>query len=433
LDDGRRAVPKQVGALPWPHGAPPGITPNQESPMSITRAFVVTGLALAAATACVDRSSPIATGPDSSGAVETAPPQAGARRPERLARLFARALRNPAFRSYLKAQLDSSPFPEHKIQLQGFLAARGRRALQDLATENATSVDDVEGEAARAIPLEVYLPVPAHRAAWTGDDHVLVATALQDREAPVAFSPNGARTILSPDHPPATPVIAVVPVETDFSAPPRAKCSGEACNPDGGGSTSSVGLFMTKAHFDDDYEGWLKGAPEYEIHVLGQLGSTDSLTDYQCAGALAGGPYAFNQDENDWSGSVLLFSQKQLDSYKAAHPGQSLRILALEDDDTACKIVTNKNDLESILLVADSLYSSRTGGRDTTTTSGKYYKAAKVLRTILTYLASFIKTNDDLIGTAIEDDVVGKFYSGYNWIIKGKDNITHGWINLEMR
>jgi hypothetical protein len=409
-----------------------GVHPNQELTMSPSRTLLVCGLTLTAA-ACVDRSSPIATAPDSSGPVGTVEaPGALARRPERLARLFAGALRNPAFRADLKARLDASPFPEHKIQLQGFLAERGRRAVHDIAVENGTSDADVEGEAARAIPLEVYLPVPAQRAAWTGDANVLVATALQDREAPVAFSPEGRRTILSPDAPPATPVIAVVPVETDFSRPPSAKCL-DCGGGGGGGDLLASGLYMTKSHFDDDYEGWLKGAPEYEIHVLGQLGNTDSLTDYQCAGAEAGGPYAFNQDEKDWTGSVLLFSQKQLDDYKAAHPGQSLRILALEDDDTACKIVMNKDDLDRALRFVDSVYTKHTGGRDTTTSSeGKVFKSAKVVRNLLTLLASFIKTNDDLIGTAVEDDIVGAFYPGFNWIIKGPNNITHGWLNLEM-
>jgi hypothetical protein len=86
-----------------------------------------------------------------------------------------------------------------------------------------------------------------------------------------------------------------------------------------------------------------------------------------------------------------------------------------------------------MLQIVDSIYSKRTGGRDTTTSSGKYYKAARVLRNLWTLLASFIKTNDDLIGTAVEDDVIGAFYPGFNWIVKGKSNITHGWLNLEMR
>ncbi len=399
-----------------------------------TRATLMVGL-VATAVACSDRAPTVATGPAAPAPPPAVSPGGPALRPERLARLFARALKSPTFRAYVKAQLDSSPYPEHKIQLQGFLAARGRRALHDLARENGTTDDDVNREAAAAIPLEVYLPVAAHRAAWTGDENVLVATAIEDREAPVAFSPDGRRTVLSPDAPPRTPVLAVVPVETDFSmTPARLVCSDPACSGGGGGGTTApLGLIMTKSHFVDDFEGWLKGKPEYELHIMGQSGATDSLKDYQCVGAEAGGPYAFDQNENDWSGSVLLFSQKQLDDYKAAHPGHSVRVLALEDDDTACKIIMNKDDLNRVLRVVDSIYSKRTGGRDTTTSSGKYYKAAKVLRNLWTLLASFIKTNDDLIGTAVEDQVIGAFYSGYNWIVKGPNNITNGWLKLEMR
>jgi hypothetical protein len=400
--------------------------------MTRTHHLLACGLVLAAATACVDRPNAVATGPDGTNGPSAATPATGPQRPERLARWFAVALRSAAFRAYLKARLDSSPFPEHKIQLQRFLAADGRRAERDLADLNATTDADVAQEAAAAIPLEVYLPVPAHRAAWSGDDQVLVATALADHEAPVAFSPAGKRTLLSPDAPPATPVIAVVPVETDFDVPPRATCV-DCGGTGGGGTTGPIGLVMNKSHFDDDYEGWLKGDPEYEIHVLGQSGQTDSLTDYQCAGEHAGGPYAFDQNSNDWTGSVLLFSQTQLDGYKAAHPGQALRVLALEDDDTACKIIMNKDDLNRVLQFVDSVNAMNTGGRDTTTTSGKYYRAARILRNLWTLIGSLIKTNDDLIGTAVEDDVVGTFYPGFNWIVKGGNNVTHGWLDLEMR
>src|SRR5262245_1643313 len=401
--------------------------------MSHTRAVLLLGLALVAA--CSDRTPPVASAPNESaaapalGAAEPAPP------PERLAHLVARALQNPAFRSYVKAQLDSSPYPEHKIQLQGFFAAHGGRARRDIARENGIAEEEVTRAGSAAVPLEAYLPVPAHRAAWTGDENILVATAMADRQAPVAFSPGGQRTVLRADAPPVTPVLAVVPVETNFQTPPRAMCTD--CGGSGGGggvgSTPQLGLFMTKSHFEDSFEGWLKGQPEYELHVLGQLGATDSLTDYQCVGADAGGPYAFDQNERDWSGSVLVFSQKQLDDYKAGHPGQSVRVFALEDDDTPCKIIMNKDDLNRVLRLVDSLYAKRTGGRDTTTSGGKYFKAAKMLRNLLTLVASFIKTNDDLIGTAVEDQVIGAFYPGYNWIVKGPNNVTNGWLNLEMR
>jgi hypothetical protein len=60
------------------------------------------------------------------------------------------------------------------------------------------------------------------------------------------------------------------------------------------------------------FEGWLKGSPEYEIHILGQSGASDSLTSYQCAGEHASGLYVFDQNNLDWTGNVLLFTQSQL-------------------------------------------------------------------------------------------------------------------------
>src|SRR5690349_16998392 len=58
------------------------------------------------------------------------------KRPEALAKIVAKGLRNAAFRAYLKAQLDASPYREHKLQFQTFLAANGGRALREIASEN---------------------------------------------------------------------------------------------------------------------------------------------------------------------------------------------------------------------------------------------------------------------------------------------------------
>ena len=48
-------------------------------------------------------------------------------------------------------------------------------------------------------------------------------------------------------------------------------------------------------------------------------------------------------------------------------------------------------------------------------------------------LASFFKSNDELVGNAVEDRIVGAFYPGYNWFVKGENTITNGWINLVMK
>jgi len=398
-------------------------------------------LAIAAFTAalgCADRA-PV-TEPDG-GAPAAASLANLSKRPEALAKIVAKGLRNAAFRAYLKAQLDASPYREHKLQFQTFLAANNGHALRQIASESGETEESIAEQAKAAIELEVYIPVPAHRALWTGDENILVATALTDDDPPIAFDAKGRRQVLDPKAPPTIPVLAVVPVETDFSqTPSRVEECIVDCSGGGGGPIGDVvpppppspGLYMTKSHFVQDFEGWLKGSPEFEVHMLGQKGQSDSLYDYQCAGEHAGGPYTFDQNDLDWSGNVLLFSKTQLDQYNAAHPQQNLRVFVVEDDDTACQIKTDVGRAERLFQVVDSLYRQLTAGNDSSGPVSKAYKYAKAGKNPWQAIASFFRTNDDLVGTAVEDDIVGASYPGYNWFVKGDNNITNGWINLVM-
>jgi len=373
-----------------------------------------------------------------STAAEPAPseargPAVGA--PVELAKMVAKGLKNPAFRAYIKAQLDASPYREHKLEFERFLTANSGHALRQIAGENGGDAELVTRAAKQAIALEVYFPVAEHSRAWTGDERVLVATALKDDDAPVAFDVDGRRQLLDAKSPPATPVLALVPVETDFSRRPAAQTCLEDCGTGGGGGSSPPpppGLYMTKSHFVQDFEGWLKGSPEFEVHILGQKGQTDSLTDYQCAGEHAGGPYAFDQNNLDWSGDVLLFSKTQFDQYNAAHPNQNIRVFVVEDDDTACQIKTDPERFQRVITYADSLYDHLTSGNDSSTVFKKYYAYARTGYNIWRALAAFIKSNDELVGTAVDDDIVKIFYPGYNWLVKGENNITNGWVNLVM-
>jgi hypothetical protein len=352
---------------------------------------------------------------------------------DRLARRFARAMADPTFRGYLKSELDRSRFVEHKIQLQHFLADGGGRAMRDVARLSASSEKELAEDAITATGMEMYFPVPAHRASWKGGSDLLVASAWEDHEAPVAYDVRGKRQVLSADHPPAVPVLAVEPVETDFSVPIGAPTTCITCQPPPPTPPPPpTGLFMTYSHFVQDFEGWLKGDPEFEIHIVGQSGASDSLKDYQCAGANAGSPYSFDQNNLDWKGSVLLFSQSQLNSYRTAHPNQNFRIIALEDDDTGCVIKFDAGRFRNMVATLQAQYPNLTGAKDTTSGLVRFVKRANALQKILSAAYSFITTQDDMIGNAIEDVVAGEFRSGANWIVKGESNQTNGWLKLEM-
>ncbi|PYP53221.1 MAG: hypothetical protein DMD45_01985 [Gemmatimonadetes bacterium] len=392
--------------------------------------------------ACSDRNPGTGPAPGTrAGSPGTAPPAAPAP-PEQLARGLALALGDPAFRARVRAELDRSPYREHKLPFQRFLAADGGLALAELARGTGRAATALAREADRAVPLEMYLPVPAHRRAWTGGPDVLVATAIADHDVPVAFDVHGNRRLLDPERPPTTPVIALVPVETDFSTKPSPLiacleyCDGVGGGGGGGGVSPpppSPGLYMTKAHFVDDFEGWLKGSPEFEVHILGQKGQTDSLTDYQCAGEKQPAPYTFDQNDLDWSGSVMLFSKAQLDAYNAKHPGQNVRVFVVEDDDTACEIKADRDILGNLFKAVDDANKALSAGNDSSSTIQKDYKRANAFQKLWAALAAFFNTNDELVGNAVEDVVVGASYPGYNWIVKGENNVTNGWINLQMK
>ena len=387
--------------------------------MALAAAFAVTG--------CSDR-----TGPDvpTESALASRDTPSAAR--ERLARRIALALADDGFRARLKEDLDRSPVRENKIHLQRYLASSRAHATSDIARLTGATTTAVELDARRAPALELYLPVPAHRAAWTGDARVLVATTGDERQPPVAFSPRGERVVLSPTTPPTIPVLALVPVETDFDRvePPAGLQGG----PTGGGSTAPPGLYMTNSHLVETFESWVKGAPEIEVHVLGQAGSTDSLKSYSCAGGTAAGYYRFDQNSLDWTGSVLLITQTQLNNYKSAHPNQNLRIFMVEDDDTSCQIKTDPARFANLVKTVESAYPMLTGGRDSTGSNlQRIWKKAHAIQRILKALASLLKTDDELIGNAVESSVVGESYPNSNWVVKGANNKTNGWIKLVMK
>ena len=150
-----------------------------------------------AAGACTDH--PVAPWPRATARV--APPAGDVMRLERLARSLALGLRAPSLRGALKTQLDASPYREHKLLFRRFFAAQKGAFATDLTTE----VDS-------GVPLELYLPVPAHRATWS---------AVMRRDG-CSCVPPASQRLTSPS----------LPVTTNTSAPnPFRRRTGRACSP----------------------------------------------------------------------------------------------------------------------------------------------------------------------------------------------------------
>ncbi|MEZ4456602.1 MAG: hypothetical protein R2882_08655 [Gemmatimonadales bacterium] len=363
-------------------------------------------------------------------------------RHERLAAGMARALRDPAFRASVYRALAESPFPEGKVELRSFLDRDGgaeRRQFVRLADASGTTIaNDVD----RGRAIEVYFPVPEHRSRWHGGTDVIVATALGDGERPVAFDLAGRRSSLSGEIAPETPVLMVSPAETDFARRPALlECLVDCGSDTGGGGTTGTGssttvhgLFLTATRFTEKFEPWYKGSPEFEVHVLGQTGSSNEMTTYQCAGEHAGGPYTFDQNDLTWQGSVMLLSQAQIDQYNQQHPGQNFRIMVVEDDDTPCEIKADENRIAALLNSAKLVYGDYTGGNKGTDGAGvSTWKKVTNFLNLLRTAHSFLISNDDVLGNAIGDpDAARSFFTGANWIVRAEQNLN-GALRLEIR
>ena len=362
---------------------------------------------------------------------------------ERLARRFARALGDPAFRAEVKQALDASPYPEGKVYFQRALARDGDRGYQVLARASGEALADVTRDANGVGTLELYLPVPAHRAAWSGDEQVLVATAERDGEAPVAFDIGGRRQVLDARTPPAVPVLAVVPAELDFDAPrlKSATCNGETCGGGTGGYVAppTPGLYLTRADFVETFESWLKGSPEYEIHVMGPSSPSDTkvIASYQCIGEHAGGAYAWDMNSKSWTGSQLLFSNAQMDAFAATYGGKPFSIMAYEDDDGACRIRTDADRAQKLFAAvgpAVAQWTAAIGKKDDLLANApRILKAAQAAYSVLSALYSFLTSADDIIGVAVEDAATGRYRAGTNWTVLNDKVTSNGWLMLETK
>lgn len=331
-------------------------------------------------------------------AIVTADEQAAA---EYLARALALSLSRPDVRLEIKTALATSTVKERKLHLASFLQGRGGKIFAVLGREGSLTVPNFQAAVARVRDLEFYMPEDAHRERWTGDQYLLVAVALSERDAPVAFNTLGERMSLS-STPPDTPTLVLVPTETDFSAQialnrqrrgavtclpvatesleaAGARCTGTA-NPKVSPAAAVtpptarlakvapsspllnfaddpqiMGLYMQFLRVLDTGEPWWMGDPEIEVHIVAkQSAEGGELRDYQCSGEHANRLdvlqpgirdqlYVFDQNNPFWSGSgVLLANRWQMDEIQRDER-EGYLITVWEDDNEACAIREDAN------------------------------------------------------------------------------------------
>jgi hypothetical protein len=228
----------------------------------------------------------------------------------KIGRGLAVALADPVTRAWLRTRIDASPYVEWRIPFREVLineaALPEMRRVSQLA--QLTSVAAVRPE--ELPPLELYFPIPAHRAAWRPSAPVQVAVRIGHSDRYTLYSSEGTASITRGDHVPSVATLVLAPSEIDFGHLPSALRGGSHTGPGmlaraqawqsgagvtalpppdeppppppaSGGANSSrhtrLSYFKTTRYHDD----WLGGSDEVEIYgsVLGGFKECTWRTD----------------------------------------------------------------------------------------------------------------------------------------------------------
>jgi hypothetical protein len=118
------------------------------------------------------------------------------------------------------------------------------------------------------------------------------------------------------------------------------------------------GIYMTQTQISDLGEGWPRGSPELEAMLMGPVTDTLTVGLISCANESRTGVRFYNQDDNNWTGNVLVADSTSLESirkkYPAGTPWAKVRftIHFWEDDYERCQIATDQETFKSYLTNA---------------------------------------------------------------------------------
>lgn len=362
---------------------------------------------------------------------------------QEITRMVALAMQDQGLRQRVKNDLRDSRYTiEHKLLFSDYLkSTSGGILLAKMAKESGRSRDEVLSVLGQVRPLEFYMPVDEHRESWQGGNNLLLASLLKDHTIPFGYNLAGEPVLLHAELPPATPTLVIVPVETDFSRELDRSYRNEndqggntigtyAMKEDdcvdcggGGGTTKPAGVYLTYSYIKDDGEAWAKGNPEIEAHVHGQYtGGGTYGKDLSCAGEkVTNTTRNFNQDSQTWSGEVLLFDKSQVDAYNAEFT-EGFNVMMWEDDDTACTLKTDK-DITGLLKLTAGMAGAAAVLIIAKPDLKTYVTAAGVFIGTLYESASWLLSNDDFLGDAVE--VSPGSYEHRIWIGESNNGTIH--------
>jgi hypothetical protein len=314
---------------------------------------------------------------------------------ERLARAVASALRDGSARRALYESITASPVKEGKLHLGTYLRNDDGRQLGAALNKGAGPEKEIAALLEATGQLEIYMPVKAHRAQWTGDEGVIVAVQLDEEAVPFGVDLDGRPVKLSRSAPPEVPTISIVPAESfdDDAQPLTGHITDTGLEPIAFDSTKP-GLWINSVHIQSagDYEGWLMGDPEFEMHL--QNANTRGTAVCTHEGSLE--PWAWNQNSDWYSDPFLLATSAQIPA------GVDLVIAVYEDDDTRCKLVLDK---DYVKLTGDAL--ANAAGIYEGIIKKDFAAVGMAAYNLIVAAKSIISGNDDFVGLATGTGDIG--------------------------
>ena len=412
--------------------------------------------------ACADPASRIVAPSSSKDIASEAAPAPSAERAAltKIARLVAVAMDDEPARQHLKRDMRAAPFREHKLELAPYLRSRdGKALLRRLAEINGGDEDAIFTTLAAIRPLEFYMPVAKQRETWKGKEDVLVVSQLDQWTPIVAFDESGKGITLDRKTPPAQPTLSILPVETRFDQPmdptssrnvrdesgeaigtleeaalrPSSLIScGETCGGGGGGGSASIppGIYLEFSRILDMKEPWFRGDPEIEVHIQGPyMGSAPTFAeDLSCSGEHA---YdyrkVFDQNNAFWEGRVLLFGEDEVLAFTRKF-SDGFHVMFWEDDNNPCTLKLDSDPLaEFVKATAQAM-----GTVAIKLIPGTTWKlvAAAFVGTLFSNPGSWLQTNDDFLGVAVDQASIGNPYPDNTHVIIGDNKALNGRANI---
>lgn len=377
-----------------------------------------------------------------------------------LTRQVALALGDSLLRQHTLGDMKESRVTrEHKLKLRSYVRGTGAGLVPAMARASGRGSADVLATIDGGRSLELYMPVEAHRASWTGGADLLVASALTEQSPLVAFNLKGEPVTLDRNAPPSTPTLVLNTVESDFDRPlpdswkntdnksgkaigtlaretsnapavaaarntrapgtqfvtPNLRtCEDDPTQPDCQPPDTSLppGLYLDFSHIEDLGESWWRGDPEIEVHLIGPTFDPNNDGEHlSCTAATVAQPKFFDQNNHDWHQSPYgawegqLFSKANIEAYNDVY-NKPFVIQFWEDDDESCLIKQNGlTGLRQLAYNLQTIYDATSVAIEIVSNTNW-----QVLVGHIESVIDRLRGDDHFLGTAIRQENVGRYY-----------------------